>query len=126
MTSAAATKGNVRETQALSVVVPENPAQDPVERLARRLLAEAEACPTLISRSGNSSSETKRRSKGSFSAMALLSDPVPDIRQYLEDLVIGSLSVPHGKPKTCRLRRARLTGTRSGAWWLPSLLEFSA
>ena len=108
------TKGNVRETQALSVVVPENPAQDSVERLARRLLAEAEACPALIYRSESSSRETKRRSKGSFSAMALLSDPVPDNRQYLEDLVrIAVGSARQAEDMSFEARKANRNTQRS-------------
>lgn len=94
--------------------MPENPAQDPVERLARRLLAEAEACPTLISRSESSSGETKRRSKGSFSAMAFLSDPVPDNRQYLEDLVrIAVGSARQAEDMSFEARKANRNTQRS-------------
>ena len=65
----------------------ENPARSPAQRLARRLLAEAKSCPALVHRSRDSSTVTKGRSGRSFPAMALLSEPALDIRQYLEDLV---------------------------------------
>lgn len=67
--------------------MPEKSARKPVQRLAWRLLAEAESYPPLIHRSENSSEVTNRRSKRSFPAIALLSDPSLDIRQYLENLV---------------------------------------
>ncbi len=51
------------------------------------MLAEAEACPALIGRSEKPSKVAKPRVGGAFPAMALLSDPALDIRQYLEDLV---------------------------------------
>jgi len=65
----------------------ENPARSPAQRLARRLLAEAKSCPALVHRSRDPSTVTKGRSGRSFPAMALLSEPALDIRQYLEDLV---------------------------------------
>ncbi len=51
------------------------------------MLAEAEAQPALISRSATPAVAPKGRVAESFPAMALLSDPALDIRQYLEDLV---------------------------------------
>jgi hypothetical protein len=56
--------------------------------LARRLLAEAEAYSALISRSGNPSKPTDAAARRvPFPAVALLSDPAMDVREYLEDLV---------------------------------------
>lgn len=69
------------------MMLPENPDPRPVARLARQLLAAAEACPALISRSENSIRMTKAHAGGSFPAIALLSDPAFDFRQYLQDLV---------------------------------------
>ena len=77
----------------------EDPARNPVQRLARRLLDEAGSCPALIHRSDDLSKTTKCRSGRSFPAMALLSDPTLDIRQYLEDLVtvaVGSAQQAEG------------------------------
>jgi hypothetical protein len=71
----------------VSAIPPEDPARKTVIHLARRLLAEAQACPALVRRSENSSTGTKAPPRESFPAMALLSDPALDIRQYLEDLV---------------------------------------
>jgi hypothetical protein len=75
----------------VSAIPPEDPARKTVIHLARRLLAEAQACPELVRRSENSSTGTRSRTKAppreSFPAMALLSDPALDVRQYLEDLV---------------------------------------
>ena len=71
----------------MSAIEPEKPDRRPVQHLARQMLAEVEACPSLAFRSENLSGATKRRSSGPFPAMALLSDPALDIRQYLEDLV---------------------------------------
>jgi hypothetical protein len=59
----------------------------PVERLARRLLAAAEASPALIGRAKTAPAVANPRVAESFAAMALLSDPALDVRQYLEDLV---------------------------------------
>ena len=56
-------------------------------RLARRLLAEAEACPALISRSKHPSKPRDAGGSGLFPEMTFLSDPAMDVRQYLEDLV---------------------------------------
>ena len=59
----------------------------PVEQLARRLLAAAEATPALIGRAKTAPAVANPRVAESFAAMALLSDPALDVRQYLEDLV---------------------------------------
>lgn len=67
--------------------MPENYARNPVQRLARRLLAEAGSHPALIHRSEELSKAPNGRWIRSFPAMALLSDPALDIRQYLENLV---------------------------------------
>src|SRR5262245_14668737 len=61
---------------------PEEQPKSPVERMAARLLAEAEAQPGLIRRGGS-----MKRWDDPFPAMALLSDPTTDVRRYLEDLV---------------------------------------
>ena len=66
--------------------MPEN-ARKAVQGLAWRLVAAAKLYPPLIHRSENSSRATNGRSSRPFPAMALLSDPTLDIRQYLENLV---------------------------------------
>lgn len=69
----------------LSAILPEDPSGLAIGRLARRLLAEAEARPALIGRDRVPiAAELKAEP---FAAMALLADPALDIRQYLEDLV---------------------------------------
>jgi hypothetical protein len=73
-------------------LLPEDPRGLPVGRLARRLLAEAEACPALIGRTKSRAAVAKAPLAEPFSAMALLSDPAVDIRQYLEDLVSIAVS----------------------------------
>lgn len=55
--------------------------------MARRLLAAAEASPVLIGRAKTAPAVANPRVAESFAAMALLSDPALDVRQYLEDLV---------------------------------------
>jgi hypothetical protein len=50
------------------------------------LLAEAEGDPTLIGRRAVKPPAVKSRGTEPFAAMALLSDPALDVRQYLEDL----------------------------------------
>ena len=67
--------------------MPKNPDRTPVQRLTWRLLADAESRPALIHRSENPAKVTNERSIRSFPAMALLSDPAVDVRQYLENLV---------------------------------------
>ncbi len=59
----------------------------PVEQLAQRLLAAAEATPALIGRAKTAPAVANPRVAEPFAAMALLSDPALDVRQYLEDLV---------------------------------------
>ena len=59
----------------------------PVEQLAWRLLTEAEASPALIGRAKTAPAVADPRVAESFAAMALLSDPALDVRQYFEDLV---------------------------------------
>ena len=71
----------------LSSLQPKSPPGLPVERLARQLLAEAEACPALIGRAETAPAVASTRVAESFASMALLSDPALDVRQYLEDLV---------------------------------------
>ncbi len=75
--------------------MPENPARNPVQGLAWRLLAGAESHPALIRRSDKSSRPTVERPARSFPAMALLSDPALDIRQYLEDLATIAVGSAH-------------------------------
>ena len=75
--------------------MPEDSAQNPVQRLAWRLLAEADSKPGLIHRSANFSEAVAKRSTRSFPAMALLSDPSLDIRQYLENLATIAISSAH-------------------------------
>jgi hypothetical protein len=55
-------------------------------RLAERLLAEAEACPALTLR-GDPIAQPSESPSGRFPELALLSDPVLDVRPYLEHLV---------------------------------------
>ncbi len=55
--------------------------------MARRMLAEAAVRPALISRANAPARLAPKRVAEPFPAMALLSDPALDIRQYLEDLV---------------------------------------
>jgi hypothetical protein len=66
----------------------------PAGQMAQWLLADAQACPALIGRSGPASAVIKAEAGGSeptpravFPAMALLSDPTLDIRRYLEELI---------------------------------------
>jgi hypothetical protein len=59
----------------------------PLEQLARRLLVAAEATPALIGRAETAPAVANPRVAEPFAAMALLSDPALDVRQYLEDLV---------------------------------------
>src|SRR5215472_9932807 len=75
------------EMDSLSSILPEGPDRQPVQRLARRLLAEAAACPALVQRSEDALRMTDGQSSGTFPAMALLSNPTLDIRRYLENLV---------------------------------------
>lgn len=51
------------------------------------MLAEAEACPALVGRAKTAPVVANARVAELFAAMALLSDPALDVRQYLEDLV---------------------------------------
>jgi hypothetical protein len=64
----------------------------PVEQLARRLLAAAEASPALIGRTRTAPAVANPRVAESFATMALLSDPALDVRQYLENLVTIAVS----------------------------------
>lgn len=75
-----------QRTRALSALLPDDPEGLPVGRLARRLLAEAEASPALIARAAAAPAIATPRESQPFAAMALLSDPALDVRQYLEDL----------------------------------------
>src|SRR3974390_2393536 len=54
--------------------------------MARRLLAEAEAQPALIGRT-TPLKLTKKPVAEPFPALALLSDPTLNVKQYLEDIV---------------------------------------
>ncbi len=76
-----------KRIRTLSAHLPEDRRGLPVNRLARRLLAEATAVPALISRGKPLAKVDPQRVAEPFPAMALLSDPALDIRQYLEDLV---------------------------------------
>ena len=100
----------------MSAVPPEDPARKTVVHLVRQLLAEAQACPALIRRSEKSSSGTKAPPRESFPAMALLSDPALDIRQYLEDLVrIGVGSAQRAEAVLLEAREANRKARRSMA-----------
>src|SRR5262245_24236363 len=65
---------------------PEEDGDTPVERMAKRLLAEARGQPELIGR------PVPVQRPGLFPPMALLADPTTDIRRYLEDLVSIAVS----------------------------------
>jgi hypothetical protein len=100
----------------MSAIPPEDPARKRVIHLTRRLLAEAQACPALVRRAENSSTGTKAPPRGSFPAMALLSDPALDIRQYLEDLVrIGVGSAQQAEDVLVEAREAHRKARRSMA-----------
>ncbi len=71
----------------MSSLQPKSPPGLPVERLARQMLAAVEACPALVGRAKTAPAVANARVAESFAAMALLSDPALDVRQYLEDLV---------------------------------------
>jgi hypothetical protein len=87
-----------------------------VQRLARQLLADAKARPALIHRSETGSGVTKVRSNGPFPAMALLSDPALDIRQYLENLVrIAVDSAQQAEEMSFETRKANRKARRSMA-----------
>ena len=79
--------GRYQRTRTLSAQLPEDRPGLPVDRLARRLLAEAAASPALVSRTGAPAKLTPKPPADRFPTMALLSDPALDIQQYLEDLV---------------------------------------
>ena len=108
--------------RALSALLPDDPEGLPVERLARRLLAEAEASPALIGRAATAPAIATPRESQPFAAMALLSDPALDVRQYLEDLVtIAVNSAQQAEDLAVQAREAsrkarRGMAGRSPAW----------
>ncbi len=90
-------------------MLPEDPAAPSIGRLARRLLAEAEAQPALIGRTEVRPRLTDTKAEDQpFQAMALLSDPAVDIRQYLEDLVsIAVDSAQHADGVSLQVQEAK-------------------
>src|ERR1700758_1366593 len=77
----------------------------PATRLAERLLAEAVACPALIARRGPVDAATEPQ-PAPFPALALLSDPVLDVRPYLEDLVsIAVASAQRAEEMSAQVRQ---------------------
>lgn len=91
--------------------------------MASRLLAEAQARPELIARGSTSPTVTpkarvaeKARIAEPFPALALLSDPAVDIRQYLEDLVsIAITSAQQAEDVSARAQEASRKARRSMA-----------
>lgn len=86
--------------------VSQSSSGSPAVRLAERLLAEAEACPALIVRAERSVANTEAPA-AAFPTLALLSDPVLDVRPYLEDLVaIAASSAQRAEAVSGQARRA--------------------
>ena len=77
-----------------------------VVRLAERLLAEAEACPALTFRS-NPAVVASAPPSGHFPALALLSDPVLDVRPYLEHLTAMAAAAAQRSEALAQLARQR-------------------
>jgi hypothetical protein len=78
----------------------------PAVRLAGRLLAEAEACPALIVRTERGTADAEPPA-ACFPALALLADPVLDVRPYLDDLVsIAARSAQRAEAVSRQARRA--------------------
>src|SRR5262245_10900484 len=85
-----------------------------VQRLARRMLAEAETYSVLIQRC--KPSKARSRPKGPVRGMVLLPDPTLDVRQYFESLVrIAVASGLQAEDISTEARRANRQAPRSMA-----------